>query len=231
MIANTPAQLANAGGHRCEESGSWGRGVADFHNFNVVFRDDPGQRGGRLHRRPVPGIGGRVYPPTLAGDLYPEGIPIVDEADLGELIERERIERGDLRLLRRVARRGDAQGVFGHGPWGRLPLAGSRGDHAPSSKPVVAVWRGAHRVRQEPTSRRVGTLLRAAGLNVAQVRHPMPYGNLDAMGVQRFATLADIDAVRPTIEEREEYEAPVRMGMVMGRGRLRRDPAPGGARS
>ncbi len=79
-------------------------------------------------------------------------------------------------------------------------------------KPVVAVLRGAHRLRQESDEPQVGELLLEQGLRVALVRHPMPYGNLEAMRVQRFATQADIDAANPTIEEREEYELPVESG-------------------
>jgi predicted GTPase len=195
-----------------------GAGGRDFHNFNVVFRDDPGQRVVAFTAAQIPGIGGRVYPPALAGDLYPEGIPIVDEADLGGLIEREQIDEVIFAYsdVSHVEVMHKASSAMAHGADFRL--LGPGATMLPSSKPVVAVCAVRTGSGKSQTSRRVGSLLRTAGLNVALVRHPMPYGNLDAMGVQRFATLADIDAARPTIEEREEYEAPVRMGMVMWAG-------------
>ncbi|HEX2404636.1 MAG TPA: cyclic 2,3-diphosphoglycerate synthase, partial [Acidimicrobiia bacterium] len=195
-----------------------GAGGRDFHNFNVVFRDDPGHRVVAFTAAQIPGIGGRVYPPALAGDLYPEGIPIVDEADLGELIERERIDEVIFAYsdVSHVEVMHKASSAMAHGADFRL--LGPGATMLPSSKPVVAVCAVRTGSGKSQTSRRVGSLLRAAGLNVALVRHPMPYGNLDAMGVQRFATLADIDAALPSIEEREEYETPVRMGMVMWAG-------------
>jgi predicted GTPase len=195
-----------------------GAGGRDFHNFNVVFRDDPGQRVVAFTAAQIPGIGGRVYPPALAGDLYPEGIPIVDEADLGGLIEREQIDEVIFAYsdVSHVEVMHKASSAMAHGADFRL--LGPGATMLPSSKPVVAVCAVRTGSGKSQTSRRVGSLLRAAGLNVALVRHPMPYGNLDAMAVQRFATLAEIDAAQPTIEEREEYEAPVRMGMVMWAG-------------
>ena len=103
-------------------------------------------------------------------------------------------------------------------------LLGPRRDDARVAKPVVAVTARAHRLRQEPDEPHGSAgSCSTPGLRVALVRHPMPYGDLEAMRVQRFATLADIDAADPTVEEREEYEAPVELGMVMYAGRrLRR---------
>jgi predicted GTPase len=97
-------------------------------------------------------------------------------------------------------------------------LIGPRESMLKSTKPVIAVCAARTGCGKSQTSRRVGQILLDAGLKAALVRHPMPYGDLDAMRVQRFASLADIDAANPTIEEREEYEAPVRMGMVMYAG-------------
>jgi predicted GTPase len=195
-----------------------GAGGRDFHDFNVVFRDDPDTRVVAFTATQIPGIGGRTYPPSLSGPLYPDGIPIVDEEGIGGLIRRESVDEvvhaySDISHEQVMHA---ASIAMAHGA--DFSLLGPGSTMVESTKPVVAVCAVRTGSGKSQTTRRVGAILKEAGLRVALVRHPMPYGDLERMAVQRFATLADIDASDPTIEEREEYEFPVRLGMVMWAG-------------
>jgi predicted GTPase len=195
-----------------------GAGGRDFHNFNTVFRDDPKTRVVAFTAAQIPGIAGRTYPPTLAGSHYPQGIPILAEEQLPALVAEHGVDEVVLAYsdLSHEDVMHKASLVLATGADFRL-----LGPHATmlrSTKPVVAVCAVRTGAGKSQTSRRVGRVLLDAGLRVALVRHPMPYGDLERMRVQRFATLADIDAADPTIEEREEYEEPVRQGMVMYAG-------------
>jgi predicted GTPase len=195
-----------------------GAGGRDFHNFNTVFRHDPEVRVVAFTAAQIPGIDDRVYPPTLAGLLYPDGIPIVAEETLPDLVRREHVDEVVLAYsdLSHVDVMHKASIALAAGADFRL--LGPDATMLRSSKPVIAVCAVRTGCGKSQTSRYVGRALLDAGLKVALVRHPMPYGDLERMRVQRFATLADIDASDPTVEEREEYEAPVRMGMVMYAG-------------
>lgn len=195
-----------------------GAGGRDFHNFNTVFRQDPDSRVVAFTATQIPGIADRIYPPSLAGPLYPDGIPIVDEARLPELLAEEDV--GEV-----VFAYSDLshEEVMHKGSWvmslgADFRLIGPTSSMLGSSKPVVAVCAARTGAGKSQTSRRIGALLRDAGLDVSLIRHPMPYGDLERMKVQRFASLADIDASHPTVEEREEYEAPVREGLIMWAG-------------
>jgi predicted GTPase len=195
-----------------------GAGGRDFHNFNVAFRDDPATDVVAFTATQIPGIDQRAYPPALAGPLYPGGIPIRPEAELTQLIREHGVDEVILAYsdLKHETVMHKASTVLAAGADFRI-----LGPHATmlgSTKPVVAVCATRTGCGKSQTSRKIGALLLDAGLKVALVRHPMPYGDLEAMRVQRFASLADIDASNPTIEEREEYEEPVRMGMVMYAG-------------
>ncbi len=195
-----------------------GAGGRDFHDFAVVFRDDPAMRVVAFTAAQIPGIADRTFPASIAGPRYPDGIPIVDEVELAGLIEREQVDEvvfsySDLSHTQVMQK---ASLVLAAGADFRLLSPRSTWLH--SSKPVVAVCASRTGAGKSPTSRLVCSVLRDAGLRVVLVRHPMPYGDLEAMRVQRFATLADIDAADPTVEEREEYEAPVAMGIVMWAG-------------
>jgi predicted GTPase len=195
-----------------------GAGGRDFHDFAVVFRDDPAVRVVAFTAAQIPGIADRTFPASLAGARYPDGIPIVDERELAELIRREHVDEvvfaySDLSHTQVMQK---ASLVLAAGADFRLLSPAST--WLTSSKPVVAVCASRTGAGKSPTSRLVCSVLRDAGLRVALVRHPMPYGDLEAMRVQRFATLAEIDAADPTIEEREEYEAPVAMGVVTWAG-------------
>jgi predicted GTPase len=195
-----------------------GAGGRDFHNFNVAFRDDPDVEVVAFTATQIPGIADRVYPPSLAGPRYPQGIPIRGEEELTELVRHHAVDEVVLAYsdLRHETVMHKASIVLAAGADFRL--MGPAATMLRSSKPVVAVCATRTGCGKSQTSRHVGRTLLDAGLKVALVRHPMPYGDLEAMRVQRFATLAEIDATHPTVEEREEYEEPVRMGMVMYAG-------------
>jgi predicted GTPase len=195
-----------------------GAGGRDFHNFNVVYRTDPECRVVAFTAAQIPGIANRRYPPAMAGPFYPDGIPIVDETDLVRVIGQHHVDEVVLAYsdLAHVDVMHKASAVLAAGADFRL--LGPNATMLAATKPVVAVCAVRTGCGKSQTSRRVGQILLDDGFRVALVRHPMPYGDLTAMRVQRFATLADIDASHPTVEEREEYEVPVRMGMVMYAG-------------
>ncbi len=195
-----------------------GAGGRDFHDFNVVFREDFETRVVAFTAAQIPGIDDRRYPASLAGPLYPDGIPIVPEERLAELIRTQGVDEVVLAYsdLAHADVMHKASLVLAAGADFRL--LGPRATMLPATKPVVAVTAVRTGCGKSQTSRRVGRILLDAGLRVALVRHPMPYGDLEAMAVQRFATLEDIDAAHPTIEEREEYELPVQLGMIVYAG-------------
>ena len=195
-----------------------GAGGRDFHNFNVAFRDDADTQVVAFTATQIPGIDERTYPPALAGPRYPGGIPIRPEDELTQLIREHDVDDVILAYsdLKHETVMHKASIALAAGADFRL--MGPDATMLHSSKPVVAVCATRTGCGKSQTSRKVGQALLDAGLEVALVRHPMPYGDLEAMRVQRFATLDDIDASHPTVEEREEYEEPVRMGMVMYAG-------------
>lgn len=190
----------------------------DFHVFNTVFRDDATREVVAFTATQIPGIEGRLYPASLAGDLYPDGIPIRPEAELEELVRRNEVDEvvfaysdiSHLEVMHTASR------VLATGADFRL--VGPDASMLDSSTPVIAVCAVRTGCGKSQTSRRIAQVLLDQGLTPVLVRHPMPYGDLDKMRVQRFATLADIDASNPTIEEREEYERPVEQGVVVYAG-------------
>jgi predicted GTPase len=195
-----------------------GAGGRDFHNFNTVYRDDPSTEVVAFTAAQIPGIDDRMYPASLAGSRYPRGIRIRPEAELAALIrETQAVEvvfaYSDMPHVEVMHR---ASIVLAAGA--DFTMLGPRSTMLKSTKPVVSVCAARTGSGKSQTSRRIGRILLDAGLRVALVRHPMPYGNLEAMRVQRFATIADIDASSPTVEEREEYERPVELGMIMYAG-------------
>ncbi|HAP75851.1 MAG TPA: GTPase [Acidimicrobiaceae bacterium] len=195
-----------------------GAGGRDFHNFNVAYRDNPNRNVVAFTAAQIPGIDDRVYPAALAGPRYPDGIPIRPEHELTALIRDLQVDEvvfaySDLSYAQVMEKAAIVQAAGAS-----FVLLGPADTMVRSVKPVVAVVAGRTGCGKSQTSRAVARLLREAGLSVVLVRHPMPYGDLEAMRVQRFETLADIDAAHPTIEEREEYEVPVREGLVMYAG-------------
>jgi predicted GTPase len=195
-----------------------GAGGRDFHVFNTVFRDDPGQWVVAFTATQIPGIDGRRYPAELAGPHYPDGIPIVAEADLEQVVADYQVDEVVLAYsdiahedVMHLASRALAAGAD-------FRLVGPKATMLRTPVPVVAVCATRTGAGKSQTSRKVAALLAGVGLKVALVRHPMPYGDLVAQRVQRFATLEELDAANPTLEEREEYEQPIRQGIVVWAG-------------
>ena len=190
----------------------------DFHDFNVSFRDDPSVEVVGFTAAQIPGIDDRCYPPALAGPLYPEGIPILDEDCLEDICREQAIDRvvfaySDLshEQVMHLASRALAAGA----DWS---LLGPRRTSLHSTLPVIAVSAVRTGCGKSQVSRWISAWLRARGVRVAVLRHPMPYGALERQRVQRFATSADLDAADCTAEEREEYEPYVERGSVIFAG-------------
>jgi predicted GTPase len=190
----------------------------DFHNFNVVYRGSDRHEVVAFTATQIPDIAGRRYPPELAGPAYPSGIPIHDERDLATLITQLRVEEvvfsySDVSYAH-VMHRASLVNAAG----ARFVLLGAGDTLLSGRKPIVAVCAVRTGAGKSQTTRRVAAILRAAGLRVAAVRHPMPYGDLAAQRVQRFATIEDLARHRCTIEEVEEYEPHVASGTVVYAG-------------
>ncbi len=190
----------------------------DFHVFNTLYRDDDSVEVVGFTAEQIPHIDDRIYPASIAGDLYPDGIPIYPEDELDELI-------GKLEVDRCVMAYSDVSHEYvGHlsarvtalGPGFELPSE-TRTMYK-SSKPVVAVCASRTGVGKSQTSRAVARALGAAGKKVAVIRHPMPYGDLAKQRVQRFAEEEDLVKHEVTIEEREEYEPHIANGSVVFAG-------------
>lgn len=209
------ADRPRAGRTRVVVLGAAGR---DFHDFNVVLRDDPGVEVVAFTATQIPDIEGRRYPPELAGPLYPQGIPVIAESDLTSLVEREHVDvvvfaYSDVRHehVMHLAEECIAAGAD-------FRLHSARRTMLRSSKPVVAVTAVRTGVGKSQTTRYLARMLTGLGLRVIAVRHPMPYGDLAAQACQRFATYADLDRHDCTIEEREEYEPHLDAGVVVYAG-------------
>lgn len=190
----------------------------DFHNFHVVFRRDPAYEVVAFTATQIPTIENRRYPAALAGDLYPEGIPIYPEERLADLVARERI---DLVVFsysdvthEHVMHRASLANAGG----ADFMLLGARRTMLKAKVPVVSICAVRTGAGKSQTTRRVAEILRTRGLRVVVVRHPMPYGNLAEQRVQRFATMADLDCHHCTIEEREEYEPHLSRGTIVYAG-------------
>lgn len=190
----------------------------DFHNFNAVFRHDPTYEVVAFTAAQIPNIEGRCYPPLLAGEFYPQGIPIRPEDELESLITNEDVAQvvfsysdiSHLEVMHKASR------VIA---WGAdFRLLGVKATMLPSTKPVISICAVRTGAGKSPVARKIASLLKAAGLQVAVVRHPMPYGDLAMQAVQRFATLDDIGAANCTIEEREEYEPHIQQGNLVYAG-------------
>jgi predicted GTPase len=195
-----------------------GAGGRDFHDFNTVFRDDPASTVVAFTAAQIPGTADRLYPPVLAGPRYPRGIPIVGEERLPELIRTRRMDEVVLSYsdLSHSEVMHKASLVLAAGADFRL--FGPGRTTLKARVPIVAVCAMRTGCGKSQISRAVAGLLRDAGFRIVLVRHPMPYGYLERMRVPRFGTIADIDASRPTIEEREEYEQHVAAGLVVYAG-------------
>ena len=190
----------------------------DFHNFNTYYRDNELYNVVAFTAAQIPDIAGRRYPPELAGRLYPEGIPIYAQADLPRLIR-------DLDVADCAFSYSDVPyehvmsvGAVVQAAGASYVLLGPKDTMLKSSKPLVSVGAVRTGCGKSQTSRRIIEILMEKGLKVVAIRHPMPYGDLAAQKVQRFARLSDLEKHRCTIEEIEEYEPHIVRGNVIYAG-------------
>jgi predicted GTPase len=190
----------------------------DFHNFNTVFRDNNAYEVVAFTATQIPNIEGRAYPPQLAGSLYPQGIPIFPEAQLVDLIAEYDIDQvifaySDVSHEYVMHK---ASMVLAAGADFRL--MGTKRTMLESERPLIAVCAVRTGSGKSQTTRYVCNALQTMGRKVVAIRHPMPYGDLVAQKVQRFADYADLDRYNCTIEEREEYEPHIDRGVVVYAG-------------
>jgi predicted GTPase len=190
----------------------------DFHNFNTIYRDNEMYEVVAFTAAQIPDIDGRKYPASLAGKLYPDGIPIFDEADLEKLIKEYNIDEcvlsySDLSYdtVMHIGSRVMAAGA-------KFSMMGSYPTMIKSTKPVISICAVRTGCGKSQTTREVVRQLIAMGKKVVSVRHPMPYGDLEAQKVQRFASIEDLERHNCTIEEMEEYEPHIAMGSVIYAG-------------
>ncbi|MDL2262208.1 cyclic 2,3-diphosphoglycerate synthase [Bacteroidales bacterium OttesenSCG-928-I21] len=190
----------------------------DFHNFNTYYRGNKDYNVVAFTAAQIPDIDGRKYPTELAGDLYPDGIPILSQDDLPKLIRDYKVEDcvfsySDISYqnIMSLSALVNAEGA-------NFVLLGPEKTMIKSNKPVIAVCAVRTGCGKSQTSRRVIELLMEAGLKVVAIRHPMPYGDLVAQRVQRYATVEDLAKHKCTIEEMEEYEPHVVRGNVIYSG-------------
>ena len=190
----------------------------DFHNFNTYYRDNSAYEVVAFTAAQIPNIDGRSYPAALAGARYPNGIPIYPEAELVRLIEALKADEVVFAYsdVSHAAVMHIASTVLAAGADFRL--MGPRHTQVRSSKPVVSIGAVRTGAGKSPASRRVADGLQSLGYKVVAIRHPMPYGDLAAQAVQRFARLEDLDGQRCTIEEREEYEPHIARGITVYAG-------------
>ena len=190
----------------------------DFHNFNVVYKNDPDSLVAAFTAAQIPGISGRRYPPALSGPRYPQGIPIFAENELAELCREHDIDQvvfaysdvayADVMHKASIALAAGAD----------FALLGPNRTMLRAKVPVLAVCAVRTGCGKSQVTRWLSRLLKARGLSVAVVRHPMPYGNLERQAVQRFAARGDLDTADCTIEEREEYEPHLALGSIVYAG-------------
>jgi predicted GTPase len=203
---------------KCVTTIIMGAAGRDFHNFNVYFRDNPDYQVVAFTATQIPNIEGRQYPPELAGSMYPEGIPIYPEVELSDLVRRLQVDQvvfaySDVSheyVMHKASQMLAAGADF--------RLMGTGSTMLESRKPVVAICAVRTGSGKSQTTRHVCDALQRMGKKVVVVRHPMPYGDLSAQAVQRFATYEDLDRHKCTIEEREEYEPHIDRGVVVYAG-------------
>lgn len=190
----------------------------DFHNFNVYYRDNESYNVVAFTATQIPNIDGRLYPPELAGKLYPQGIKIYDESELTGLIKELDVHEvvfsySDVKfeyVMTKAALVNAAGASF--------RMLGAKETMIKSTKPVIAIVAVRTGAGKSQTSRKITTMLREAGKKVVAIRHPMPYGDLVKQKVQRFGSLEDLQLHKCTIEEIEEYEPHIASGGVIYAG-------------
>ena len=190
----------------------------DFHNFNVAFRGRDDVRVVAFTATQIPDIEGRVYPAQLAGDGYPDGIPILAEEELTDIVRRGEVDDVVFAYSDVTHEHVMHIGSTAMAAGADFRLMGPRSTELRSSKPVVAICAVRTGSGKSQTTRHVASVLRGAGKRVAVLRHPMPYGDLTKQAVQRFERYEDLDAAAATIEEREEYEPHLAEGNIVFAG-------------
>ncbi|MBN2723442.1 MAG: GTPase [Deltaproteobacteria bacterium] len=190
----------------------------DFHNFNVYYRNNKDYEVVGFTATQIPQIDGRTYPASLAGELYPEGIPIYSEDDMEKLIADLAVEEvviaySDLphNTVMNLGSRATAAGAD-------YRILGPANTMVKSTKPVISICAVRTGCGKSQTTRYISDILKDNGLKTVAIRHPMPYGDLAKQAVQRFENYADLDAHECTIEEREEYESHIDMGNIVYAG-------------
>ncbi|MGD8462229.1 MAG: cyclic 2,3-diphosphoglycerate synthase [Anaerolineae bacterium] len=190
----------------------------DFHNFNTFFRDNDAYEVVAFTAAQIPDIEGRRYPAELSGGLYPDGIPIYAEADLAQLIEDLDVDECVFSYSDISYQHVMSVGAITEAAGASFTMLGPKETQIKSTKPVVSVGAVRTGSGKSQTSRRIIEILMDKGLKVVAIRHPMPYGDLVAQKVQRFATIDDLAEQNCTIEEMEEYEPHVVRGNVIYAG-------------
>lgn len=190
----------------------------DFHNFNTCFRDNEEYEVVAFTATQIPNIEGRKYPAELSGERYPQGIPIVAESELPHLIQSEDIDEVFFSYSDVAHDYVMHQASLVNAMGATFSLLGPKFSMLKSKVPVVAVCAVRTGCGKSQTTRHVAELLKARGKKVVAIRHPMPYGDLAAQKVQRFASLKDLETHDCTIEEMEEYEPHIVRGSVVYAG-------------
>ena len=190
----------------------------DFHNFNTYFRDNQDYRVVAFTAAQIPDIEGRKYPAELAGSLYSDGIPIYAEEDLPKLIKELSVDDCVFSYSDVSYQHVMSVGAVVNAAGANFVMLGPRDTQIKSTKPVISVCAVRTGCGKSQTSRRIIEILMAKGLKVVAIRHPMPYGDLAAQKVQRFAELSDLEKHNCTVEEMEEYEPHVVRGNVIYAG-------------
>jgi len=190
----------------------------DFHNFNTFFRDNENCKVVAFTAAQIPDIEGRKYPPALAGRLYPDGIPIHAEEDLAGLIRDLDVDDCVFSYSDVPYQHVMSVGAVVNAAGANFVMLGPKDTQIKSTKPVISVGAVRTGCGKSQTSRRIIEILMAKGLKVVAIRHPMPYGDLAAQKVQRFAELSDLEKHNCTVEEMEEYEPHIIRGNVIYAG-------------
>jgi len=190
----------------------------DFHNFNTTYRQDENTEVVAFTATQIPDIAGKKYPPSLAGEFYPNGISIENEVDLEKLIKKNNAQEcvlsySDLsyQTVMNLGSRVMASGA-------KFSMLGAKPTMVKSTKPVISVLAVRTGCGKSQTSRAVVEIMRDAGKSVVSARHPMPYGDLEKQKIQRYASLEDLEKYECTIEEMEEYEPHIMMGSIIYAG-------------
>ncbi|MFH1373052.1 MAG: cyclic 2,3-diphosphoglycerate synthase [bacterium] len=190
----------------------------DFHNFNTLYRDNKAVEVVAFTATQIPDIEGRTYPTVLAGKLYPKGIPIHHEKDLLELIAKHQVDEVIFSYSDVPYHYVMEKAAYVMQAGARFAVEGAAPTMIESKRPMVAVCAVRTGCGKSQTTRRVAEVLQELGQKVVAIRHPMPYGDLAKQACQRFATLADLDKHKCTIEEREEYEPHIVRGITVYAG-------------